>query len=485
MAVVRRRPVGLPARGDARGRRSCARRSHDDGPAATKPPAPRTAPAEDARDARGKRLHRPRRRHARRRSRRRPASRSRACESSTRRSSRPRSSSATASACGETPPRRAPACWRPSSSPRRAAAAPPAPQPQAQRLARRERRHGRGARRVSGARAPRDRLDHEADDGARRARPPKLSDVVTVDPRAAAVGQESIYLRARRADHRARARPGGADPVGEQRGRRARARGRARLRRVRGADEREGRRRSACSDSHFVRPDGLDAPGRVLERARRDRARPARRCSIPFVRETVRQIDRRDRRRPRRSTPGTTCSASFPGVIGVKTGPHDGAGWSQVAAVRRGRRDDLRDDPRQPVAHAAERRPPDAARLGRSRSTAIVDAISRDAHLRRGAAAVRARHARARRGAAAAARRPAGHPLVEKVVAPTALDAAGRSAGRSLGRVEIWSGGRLLGRTPARRLPRRRPAGSAGADRLVRAAYSPQRRSARLVIGGR
>ena len=51
-------------------------------------------------------------------------------------------------------------------------------------------------------------------------------------------------------------------------------------------------------------------------------------------------------------------------MIGVKTGHTSEAGWSQVAAVQRGRRDDLRDDPRQPVAHAAQRRPADAARLG-------------------------------------------------------------------------------------------------------------------------
>ena len=56
----------------------------------------------------------------------------------------------------------------------------------------------------------------------------KLADVVHVDPRAAAVGQESIYLEpASRSPSRDLVK-GGADPVGERRRRRARARDRAR-----------------------------------------------------------------------------------------------------------------------------------------------------------------------------------------------------------------------------------------------------------------
>ena len=87
------------------------------------------------------------------------------------------------------------------------------------------------------------------------------------------------------------------------------------------------------TDTHFVRPDGLDAPAHVLERARRDAARAGRDA------EAVRPRDRAARSTAR-SRAGATLHtwndllATFPGVIGVKTGHTDGAGWSQVAAAR-------------------------------------------------------------------------------------------------------------------------------------------------------
>src|SRR6185437_9573968 len=86
--------------------------------------------------------------------------------------------------------------------------------------------------------------------------------------------------------------------------------------------------------THFVRPDGLDAPGAYSTAADVTKlARVAMR--VPFVRATVDQTT-------------TTISGgrvlhtwndllgTVPGVFGVKTGHTDDAGWSQIAADRRG-----------------------------------------------------------------------------------------------------------------------------------------------------
>jgi len=86
------------------------------------------------------------------------------------------------------------------------------------------------------------------------------------------------------------------------------------------------------SDTHFVNPDGLDAPGHVS--SARDvtlLARVAMRNT--FIRTTVRQ-------RTASIEGGRTLHtwndllATLPALIGVKTGHTDGAGWSEVAAAR-------------------------------------------------------------------------------------------------------------------------------------------------------
>ena len=102
--------------------------------------------------------------------------------------------------------------------------------------------------------------------------------------------------------------------------------------RVRAGDEREGAQ--APPPRHALRPSRrarrarrvLERSGRIAARAHRD-ARPG---------------DPRGRppsaagRSPAaaRCTPGTICSASFPGCIGVKTGHTGEAGWCEVAAAR-------------------------------------------------------------------------------------------------------------------------------------------------------
>ena len=85
--------------------------------------------------------------------------------------------------------------------------------------------------------------------------------------------------------------------------------------------------------SHFVRPDGLDAPAEYSSAG--DVMRLARAAmKLPVVRDAV--------RRATDTTSGgialatwNDLLATFPGVYGIKTGHTNGAGWGQVAAVRR------------------------------------------------------------------------------------------------------------------------------------------------------
>ena len=86
------------------------------------------------------------------------------------------------------------------------------------------------------------------------------------------------------------------------------------------------------TDTHFVRPEGLDAPGQLS--SARDVAILAEAAMLlPLVRHAVRLpaieigglrlLSRNDLLR------------TFPGILGIKTGTTDKAGWSQVAAARR------------------------------------------------------------------------------------------------------------------------------------------------------
>lgn len=86
------------------------------------------------------------------------------------------------------------------------------------------------------------------------------------------------------------------------------------------------------TDTHFARPEGLDAPGH-LSSARDVAILAEAALRVPLVRRTVllpaieiggrRLLSRNDLLR------------TFPGILGVKTGTTDLAGWSQVAAARR------------------------------------------------------------------------------------------------------------------------------------------------------
>jgi len=197
-------------------------------------------------------------------------------------------------------------------------------------------------------------------------------------------------------------------------------------------------------DTHFVRPDGLDAPGHVS--SARDvyiLARVAMR--IPLVRRLVRE---------RTATiEGGTVELStwndllgvFPGLIGIKTGHTDNAGWCQVAAATRPgftiyavilgspsrvqRNTDLRDllawgVSRYKRATLVAVQPYGSAALGYGKRAVPLVAtkpLVQLVHL--------------------------GPPVVSKVVAAASATLPVRR-GQRLGRVEIWQDGKLLGMRP-------------------------------------
>jgi D-alanyl-D-alanine carboxypeptidase (penicillin-binding protein 5/6) len=268
----------------------------------------------------------------------------------------------------------------------------------------------------------------------------KLTDVVTVDPRAAAVGESSIGLRA-----------------GEQLTVRDLVKGAliasandaadalalsvspdfpsfARLMNAEAA-------RLGLADTHFVRPDGLDAPGEYSSAA--DVTALARLLMrTRFVRQTV--AEETDTIAGGRTLhTWDDLLAQFPETIGVKTGHTSQAGWCQVAAARG----------RGVTVYATLLGSPNRTQRNADLEQLLVWGLARfrvvpAVSLGRTYARVSLPYGRApldlvaSRPLLAVAR--LGRPLTETVSAPRAVSLPVRR-GAVLGRVEIREEGRLVG----------------------------------------
>ena len=95
-------------------------------------------------------------------------------------------------------------------------------------------------------------------------------------------------------------------------------------------------RQLGLRDTHYVRPDGLDATGHVS--SARDVTLLAR---ILMHRPLVRQIVRQHAATiagGRTLHTWNDLLSSYPGIFGVKTGHTSAAGWNEVAAARARRR---------------------------------------------------------------------------------------------------------------------------------------------------
>jgi serine-type D-Ala-D-Ala carboxypeptidase (penicillin-binding protein 5/6) len=289
----------------------------------------------------------------------------------------------------------------------------------------------------------------------------RLTDIVTVSPEAASIGESSIDLRAgerisvrdlveacliQSANDAAWAL---ADHVGH------------------GSESRfvalmnRRARQLGLEDSHFVRPDGLDATGHVS--SARDVTTLAR---LLMQKRVVRKIvAMRDATiaGDRRLHTWNDLLGAYPGVIGVKTGHTAAAGWSEVGAVR---------GPGVTVyatilgSPARSTRNDDLAELmtwGLARfrvvqvvSTGHVYASAQTAYGRGSLALVAPRSVRRAM--------VAGRPLVERVVAPAGVELPVRR-GQELGQVRVYERGRLVARSPlvaSRSIDKPGPVGRAG-----------------------
>jgi len=212
-------------------------------------------------------------------------------------------------------------------------------------------------------------------------------------------------------------------------------------------------RRLGLRESHFERPDGLDATGH-LSSARDVFVLARRAMRIPVVRQLVREESAVIEDGAFEVHTWNDLLGVFPGLIGVKTGHTDDAGWCEVAAARRpgytiyavvlgsptrdSRNAGLRDLLAWGVSRfrtetLVERREYASAALGYGRAAVPLVA---SAPLRKLVHADR--------------------PLVRRVVAATTAALPVRR-GERLGRVEVWQGGELLGTRPlvaARAVPR-------------------------------
>jgi serine-type D-Ala-D-Ala carboxypeptidase (penicillin-binding protein 5/6) len=197
-------------------------------------------------------------------------------------------------------------------------------------------------------------------------------------------------------------------------------------------------------DTHFVRPDGLDVAGHYS--SARDVTRLAR---IVMHRPVVRSIVREREATiagGRRLHTWNDLLGRFRGLIGVKTGHTDNAGWCEVAAARA---------PGLTI-YATILGSPTRDRRNRDLASLLAWALAQYRVLPlvpTGRTYAHASVGYGRSPVALVARRPLvrvvrlGRPLVERVVAPEAVALPVRR-GQSLGSVQVWSGEKLLGERP-------------------------------------
>jgi D-alanyl-D-alanine carboxypeptidase (penicillin-binding protein 5/6) len=197
-------------------------------------------------------------------------------------------------------------------------------------------------------------------------------------------------------------------------------------------------------DTHFVRPDGLDASGHLSSAW--DVTRLAQLAMRrPFVRDVVR--DRTDViAGSRRLFTWNDLLGTFPGLIGVKTGHTGGAGWCQVAAARGPGYTIYATILGSPSRGQRNRDLAALLRWGLSRYR-VARVISGD----RSYARVETGYGRGPLPLVAATSvRRAVHidrPLVERVVAAAAVELPVRKGAR-LGSVRVYDGQRLLASRP-------------------------------------
>ncbi len=197
------------------------------------------------------------------------------------------------------------------------------------------------------------------------------------------------------------------------------------------------------ADTHFSRPDGLDAPGN--HSSARDIFKLARiAMRKPLIRQLARTPQATVAGRPLVNT--NDLLSTYPGTIGVKTGHTGGAGWSQVAAARR---DGV-------TIYAVLLGGPTRAQRNADLAELLdwgFDQYRRVPIVRTGVVYAEALVPFGEARLALVAAEPViaiaqvGHPLVERVVAPAMVELP-VERGQELGEVQILDGDRVLATRP-------------------------------------
>ena len=205
-------------------------------------------------------------------------------------------------------------------------------------------------------------------------------------------------------------------------------------------------------DTHFVRPDGLDAPGH-LSSARDVYVLARRAMRIPIVRTLVRE-------QTATISDGTVVHTwndllgIFPGLFGVKTGHTDNAGWCEVAAAKRPGYTlyaVVLGSPTRVIRNSALQRLLEWGVSQFATKTLVHPRVYASAALGYGRAPLPLMTTKRLVGLVHVDR-----PIVRKVVAAASATLPVRR-GQRLGRVEVWQDGKLLGTRPlvaARSVPR-------------------------------
>jgi D-alanyl-D-alanine carboxypeptidase (penicillin-binding protein 5/6) len=272
----------------------------------------------------------------------------------------------------------------------------------------------------------------------------ELTDLVTVTPHAAAVGESSVNLQpGERLTVRDLVEASLIQSANDAAWALAEHVGRGDANRFVALMNRRARQ-LGLADTNFVRPDGLDADGHVS--SARDVTKLARvLMQKRVVREVVAMRDATIEGGRRLHT-WNDLLGSFPGVIGVKTGHTTGAGWSEVAAVR---------GPGVTVYATVIGSPARSTRngdlvelmewgLAQFRVAPVISA---------GRVYARSETPYDREEVPLVAERPVRRAvlvtrlLVERVVAPRGVELPVRK-GQQLGEVRVYDRGRLIGRSP-------------------------------------
>ena len=189
-------------------------------------------------------------------------------------------------------------------------------------------------------------------------------------------------------------------------------------------------RQLGLRDTHYARPDGLDAPGHVS--SARDVTKLAR---LLMRHALVRSIVRRQSATIAGGRVLHTWNdllATFPGVFGVKTGHTSAAGWNEVASL----------DRRGVFVYGTILGSPDRTTRNADLSALLRWALSRYRRI----PVLRAGHVYAQ-VEVGYGRVRIDQPLLERVVA-TAAAALPVLRGERLGEIRVYQGPRLVARQP-------------------------------------